>query len=328
MNQLFKVKCKFCDQPFLTNDNKHKYCPKHSYYDFTLKWLSEKRKLINDEKYKDRDDLPTCKICGYKARILLQHLKRHNLTPEQYMEEFGVDKEAIYHKSYLENVKENGKGKIVKCPECGTEFAKTAPKQTYCSKKCSDAVNERNKVSDAQKRTRIRKITCRQCGKEFRNNKKSNVRYCSTTCRNKYLYLKKRGEAKHLINCRVCNKDFMSHQKNRSTCSVKCKKKLLKMVQLQTKIKRSQRVHEHDKLVPTCQICGFRSKNLHAHIRVTHKMTAERYCKKFKIDKKELMHPDLRENHIRSGKRNYQKELEDYLNSEEYRDSQRTDSVT
>lgn len=79
-------KCKHCGK-ILTGNGNNKYC-------------NECKLLIkierNNKKYENHDDIPTCKICGWKAKTLVPHISKvHNLTSKEYQKKFNVDVSQI-----------------------------------------------------------------------------------------------------------------------------------------------------------------------------------------------------------------------------------------
>ena len=123
------------------------------------------------------------------------------------------------------------------CPFCKNEFIIIDNRQKYCSRKCYDSKRKR----------RLNIIECKNCNKNFRQNKthKAN-KFCSRTCAKKYdwkngIYTKEiikraiknsaitrtgRIRKKRIIKtCPTCNKEF-SHVPNYAKqvvfCSYKC----------------------------------------------------------------------------------------------------------
>lgn len=62
--------------------------------------IQERRRQENNEKYKDVVDIPTCKLCNWKSISLQNHLITHNLTVQQYRDQYQATNAEIFHSSY------------------------------------------------------------------------------------------------------------------------------------------------------------------------------------------------------------------------------------
>ena len=88
-----------------------------------------------------------------------------------------------------------------------------------------DRCCECQKIQNAKRHTKIYKITCKHCEKEFIRKRGSNTVYCSKTCK-KLLKNKDRRKYEKEINkiCKHCETPFVdvSYAKTKKFCSIKC----------------------------------------------------------------------------------------------------------
>lgn len=135
----------------------------------------------------------------------------------------------------------NNKRKTKQCEYCHKDFvAKSLSKNRFCSREC---------LSNSL-RTPTLIFKCKQCGNEFeerkKGNKDSNV-FCNRNCYKDYMnenrlsniltkeeFIKRQSEKNklkrkiktfsvlHHLNCKECNKVFVSKAKNKKYCSHKC----------------------------------------------------------------------------------------------------------
>lgn len=74
-----------------------------------------KQIAINNERFKDMPDVPTCKICGFKALTIFKHIKiHHNLSTDQYCAKFNVGDDAIRHPDISKKIRRKVKLKFDK----------------------------------------------------------------------------------------------------------------------------------------------------------------------------------------------------------------------
>ena len=75
------------------------------------KQASDRRREVNNEKYRDVHDIPICKICGWKSRSLQAHIQNfHGMTLAEYKQQFSVLTSDIFHSSYTQDKRERVSG--------------------------------------------------------------------------------------------------------------------------------------------------------------------------------------------------------------------------
>jgi len=254
-------KCKYreCQQLFRTKVEIIEYCSNECAEKETKAKKLEAKQKINEEKFKDIEDILECKICGFKSTILHYHIRHnHGMTAKQYMRKFKVGKEAIYHSSYTEKAREY---------RTNTPIAKKGPLKPVLGIK-----------------------RCKQCNRKMKD-KKMNKVFCSTKCRDKWNYNKKKTPSPELkVKCKNCEEIFITNRSRQKFCCIKCKDVYRKRVK-HKKIFETERKDIADILV--CKECGVKTYNLTTHLRV-HKITKDEYCKKYNIDKKDLIHHSIK----------------------------------
>ena len=306
----FIVKCKNedCGIIFKTDNKSIVYCSPECAKEIANKKEFEKAKKRNDKKYGDIPDIPTCKICGYKSPVLIQHLSEiHNIKQKTYLRKYKAKLKDIYHSSYTDEVKVRGKGIMANCKECGKEFEKITPRKDFCSDECNKKHNKRKTRENNTPLTEPRK--CRQCGKEYMP-KSGHTAYCSAKCRNRWFYeKKKKGKTK---SCRECGKEMSPHTKS-SYCGLPCKKTAQKKRNLEKLIRESKEKYKDKPEIPTCNECGFRGALLARHITAFHNMTLKQYCKKYNVTTKDLEAPWLRKNNSKINKKLFEEQVAEHL---------------
>ncbi len=309
-----KCKNEECGMLFKTDVLRVEYCSEQCQIDSQERkqqkqWLKESL-----ERHKNNPDIPTCKICGFKAHILIQHISEiHGMTQKQYMKKYNASLSDIYHSSYREAVKTRGKGFMANCKHCGKEFEKITPKRYYCSDECKEAATvKREKTYKKKKNTQKVEQECRQCGKKFKPKKKASYAYfCSVKCRNRFYYELKLAK-KEPTPCVVCKKPIKKKHP-RKYCSETCKKKVNKQKKLKKLVDARRELYKNTPDIPECKICGFKGKLLSSHIPNFHNMTPEEYCKKYNVDHSSLMYHKLREEMVKNLKEDFDKKLKEYL---------------
>lgn len=58
--------------------------------------------MENEQKFAAVPDIPTCKLCGYKALSIQSHLKTHSLTVAQYYNQYNATVADVYHTTYTD----------------------------------------------------------------------------------------------------------------------------------------------------------------------------------------------------------------------------------
>lgn len=102
------------------------------------------------------------------------------------------------------------------CLNCSVNFETTNKSKKYCSIKCC---NEYNKKNRKDPRAKNRKKQCQYCNKEFIDNTKFNkLKYCSKKCHE--LWMKE--NPRHTKICPVCGKEYKSNRKEQKYCSKEC----------------------------------------------------------------------------------------------------------
>lgn len=106
-----EIECENCSKKFITNRKNARACSRKCISDLENAKLSEIRRLKNEEKYKDIPDIPICKICGWKSRSIQQHVVQfHNISLDEYKQQYNVINEDIFHSSYIEFFSDRIKG--------------------------------------------------------------------------------------------------------------------------------------------------------------------------------------------------------------------------
>ena len=98
----FLKTCEFCGKEFEPKTVRQICCCMKCSRDLNNQRLRDKKREENNIKYSDVSDIPTCKICGWKSRSLQNHLKTHNLTVQEYREQYNATNEEIFHSSYID----------------------------------------------------------------------------------------------------------------------------------------------------------------------------------------------------------------------------------
>ena len=92
-----------------------------------------------------------------------------------------------WHKDHYERIKDKlfVKNSFV-CGFCSKEFKSTKVDAKYCCNNCRAAARRASGVDDI-------KVVCEICGKEYMTNKYSSSKTCSSECRNKLIWIKRRS---------------------------------------------------------------------------------------------------------------------------------------
>ena len=282
----FIHECKFCKTKFITDNRQVKYCSKECANGAERERKLKVKRLENEEKYKDVDDIPTCKICGFKATSLIRHLRHvHKISQKGYMRKYRAKLKDIYHPSVLPSQET---GIMIPCANCGKEFEKKSHNSRFCSPKCKrhalyEASKTRKEKIDLSK---PRTLNCKQCNKEFTTSAPKAL-YCSIRCRDNWKYenIRKKGKTR---SCLECGKEYPTSHKR--YCSIKCRSKARKRRVLEKLIEKSNEMYGDRDDIPTCKVCGYRSKSLIKHIKSHHNMTKEQYYRKFNATLDDLVY--------------------------------------
>lgn len=254
----FLIQCAECGVDVLTDHKNLKYCSKKCSNKRKSRAEAKKKYKENTEKYKDVPDIPTCKICGFKSKNLIPHLKKiHNISAKTYTLRYKdkniIHQEAVYKKN---------------CAWCGTPFETYKKTKVYCSDECAyeekkrynKELHKRKKDPNyapkvIEKKPKEEKY-CAQCGKKLHNR---SLKYCDAACKRKY------------------HRQDPSH-----------KEKRLKLL-----VEKSIEKYKNDPDAPTCKICGFKGEHLTQHLKHYHNMTTSEYKKKYGLETKDIVHPAL-----------------------------------
>lgn len=131
---------------------------------------------------------------------------------------------------------------MLRCKNCGREFALQFPGQKYCSASCA------TEARDWGYRKGTITKTCEVCGKTFEA-RSNHTKYCSEACRkevrnarqrkmraedrqkyraiNRAYYLRRKDHPEPIIHektCVVCGKTFTTNRSNKKCCSPECTK--------------------------------------------------------------------------------------------------------
>lgn len=130
-------------------------------------------------------------------------------------------------------------------------------------------------------------IECHVCGKTFKPKTKRNVR-CSKECELRHRKDVRKAR-RQTIKCESCGNEFETNRKNARACSRKC------IEDIKNREIREQRRIENDEKykdvvdIPTCKICGWKSRSLQAHL-ITHNLTVQQYREKYGVKDEEIFH--------------------------------------
>lgn len=99
--------CKECGKDISNGHFNSIFCGKECKKIYSFKIIIEK----NNEKYKDIENIPTCKICGYKCETLCGHVKKkHNITYNEYKEKFNLTDDDCITKDIRKKLSDNVSG--------------------------------------------------------------------------------------------------------------------------------------------------------------------------------------------------------------------------
>lgn len=146
------------------------------------------------------EDRVECKICGEKfKRINWAHLKKHNLTTEEYKKQFPNAK--IFSDETKERMSESLTGRFLgknnprynrvekKCEVCGNTFLivpSAWDSRKTCSKECESIYRKNNYSGKNHPSWNGGKVSveCDYCGSEFKvvPARKDEARFCSEEC--------------------------------------------------------------------------------------------------------------------------------------------------
>lgn len=133
---------------------------------------------------------------------------------------------------------------------------------------------------------------CKWCNNVFET-KKEDKEYC---CHNhkKQHFNKLNAKPKKELTCIICQKTFYSNRKNAECCSRKCT-----TVNANLKIREQRRIennkkYEHVSDIPTCKICGWKSRSLQNHL-TCHNMTIAEYKLKYNATSSDIFHSSFTE---------------------------------
>lgn len=322
---IHKCKNKDCGKLFRTDNTIVTYCSLDCQNNAFQKALQKASKQRNDNLYKDVQDIPVCKICGFKSPSLIQHIRKiHNMSQKKYMRVYKAKRKDIYHHSYTDNVQEKGKGDKAICKYCNAEFTKLSPYQVYCSDGCRKLGLVKSK-KEVDRRLYLlekegkhtpgprREKTCKQCGKTY-NTKHPHSHYCTKRCRNKWYYENNRKpkQIKKIKYCKQCNKEITNPHKI-LFCSPKCRKIANEKKDLKHAIRESIKKYEGVKDIPVCKICGYMGKMLNQHIVKYHKLSTAEYCRIHDVEEKSLVYVGKRERHSKAIKKIFDKKIKEAL---------------
>ena len=132
-------------------------------------------------------------------------------------EQYGVASETV--RSKIKDKVDFDKKVIKKCGLCNSEFEvsrKSVSNKKYCSKKCSEYVNNRRNCGGPINKK------CSFCGENFRTHKTSYTlqKYCSNNCRMKAHQINNKINV--YKDCQYCGGEFIVG-KRKNFCSDKCR---------------------------------------------------------------------------------------------------------
>lgn len=100
---IYTNQCSVCGTEFTTINSKSKYCGVKCKQDTYKLSARNKKRIKNEEKYKDVHDIPICEICGWKSASLSSHITQfHKLSVQEYKDMFNLDNSSIFHSSYIQ----------------------------------------------------------------------------------------------------------------------------------------------------------------------------------------------------------------------------------
>lgn len=103
--------CEVCSHDFDTDNVRTVCCSTKCKQRKNNMATTAKRQAEFVEQHRDDMHMPTCKKCGWKAFTLVSHIRYdHNMTAEQYRQEYGVSDDAIYHPTLIQQKSERISG--------------------------------------------------------------------------------------------------------------------------------------------------------------------------------------------------------------------------
>jgi len=101
--------------------------------------------------------------------------------------------------------------RTVACTNCGQEFQSPRKEQRYCSRKCANSRNNRQRT-----------VICAYCGKEFQTYKKDQ-RYCGHSCASFVISPQRGHKCISIRVCEYCGEEYeLEYKPNQRFCSKKC----------------------------------------------------------------------------------------------------------
>jgi hypothetical protein len=185
-------KCERCGRMFFSRPGSSRTLCQDCFTDKSRLQKEELDKKL--AKFEGQESI-TCRICNtlfLSGEITGKHLKKHNLTPSQYKEQFGED--SLW----------------------------SSTRRQVKLEQLNRARQQRVKTSTSQTRT------CAYCGKPLSPNQSKRVNTCSRACG---YALRKQKTAERIKYCKVCNKpiDFGVRDRRSRTCSVECERAAIGM---------------------------------------------------------------------------------------------------
>lgn len=213
--------------------------------------------MIKDDKKEEVEyvDYVVCQICNKKFnRITNTHLKKHNLTTNEYLDKFPFQTgrmtsgvlgkeygdvsrnktyEEIYGLSKANLIKQKKSEAMTeykliekKCFICDKKFiTKENSDKKYCSRKCQ---------FEGLRKEKVKKV-CLNCNEEFFDFPSSNKKFCSRRCFDEYTIKMSEMNQKITMSvcCSMCSKSFdtkLNKLGNKNFfCSKECRKRYSKL---------------------------------------------------------------------------------------------------
>lgn len=108
--KVFSFVCTFCKKPFESKKPNTMMCSQECRINSCVAKNREKKREQNNKLYENVADIPTCKICGWKARHITSHLRSHNITVDEYRQQYNATDADLFHNSYVQYLSDKMKG--------------------------------------------------------------------------------------------------------------------------------------------------------------------------------------------------------------------------
>lgn len=102
--QKYSYICTHCQKPFETIKPGTRMCSQQCRIDSHVAKKREEKREQNNKLYENVADIPTCKICGWKSRHLISHLRCHDISVDEYRQQYNATDADLFHSSYMQHL--------------------------------------------------------------------------------------------------------------------------------------------------------------------------------------------------------------------------------